>query len=94
MKRCNRCDVYKDNNSFPTRGSVCKLCKSEYNKKYRLENKEKLKNYIDEYSLLYRLENKEKLNEKSKKYNIENKEIVLPSTLFILLNDSVNFLIL
>jgi hypothetical protein len=44
----------------------------EYQKKYRIENKEKTK----EYHKQYRENNKEKIKEKEKKYRIENKEKV------------------
>ena len=59
--------------------------RSEYSKKYRLENKEKLTEYgkkyyqenkekIIERKREYRLENKEKINEQTKQYRLENKE--------------------
>ena len=50
--------------------------KKEYNKKYNIENKEKMKEYreahkdkIKEYSKKYRLENKEKAKEYHKEYS-------------------------
>ena len=44
--------------------------KKEYNKKYRLNNKEKLKQYHEQYDKKYRLNNKEKI----KQYRLDNKE--------------------
>ena len=58
-----------------------KKCKKEYQKKYQLDNKDKLKqNRIKnkeiqkEYSKQYRSENKEHLKEYNKQYNIYNKK--------------------
>ena len=47
--------------------------RSEYSKKYRLENKEK----ITEYGKKYYQENKEKINEQAKQYRLENKEKII-----------------
>lgn len=43
MKICNKCSIEKELLEFPKTGKVCKLCKSEYSKKYKEENSEKLK---------------------------------------------------
>lgn len=45
----------------------------KYGKKYRLKNKEKIK----EYKRKYRLQNREKINKYVRKYYIENKEKIL-----------------
>ena len=38
MKKCKKCGEEKEDNFFNKTRSVCKKCRSEYNKKYRLEN--------------------------------------------------------
>ena len=55
--------------------------RKEYHKRYRLENKEKIKQWylknsekIKEQRKQYRLENKEKIKENKKQYRLENKE--------------------
>jgi len=48
--------------------------KKEYNKKYRLNNKEKLKQYHEQYDKKYRLNNKEKKKQYNKQYRLDNKE--------------------
>lgn len=65
--------------------------KKEYNKEWRLKNKEKIKEYNKQYHIenkekikqkekKYRIENKEKIQERTKKYRIENKEKVQERT--------------
>ncbi len=54
------------------KGSLCALCRKEYDKKYREKNKEKISEYAKEYRK--KTENKEKHNEKNRKYRKENKE--------------------
>ena len=44
--------------------------KKEYNKQWRLDNKEHMKQYMKQYYL----DNKRKFNESSKQYNLDNKE--------------------
>ena len=74
-KICKKCgeeksleEFSKDNKSVDLHFSICKEC----NKKYKLDNKEKLKQQSKEYSI----KNKEKIKIKSKKYREENKEKV------------------
>ena len=38
MKKCKKCGEEKEDNFFNKTRSVCKKCRSEYNKKYRLKN--------------------------------------------------------
>lgn len=77
----NKCedDFYKSNIYN------CKSCVCEYDKAYRLKNKEKLKNQKNEYYLNnkeyykqygenYYINNKEKFKQNSKEWNINNKE--------------------
>lgn len=67
-KTCNKCGDEKDVELFPKIGCVCKGCISVYNKIYRQENKE----YIKEAQRNYRENNKEK----RKTYNQNNRERV------------------
>ena len=70
MKVCNRCNLEKDLSLYPKKGSICKSCKSDYYKIYRLENKDKLSNY----NKIWRDENKDILDEYKKNYYSENKD--------------------
>ena len=47
--------------------------KAEYQKKYRLRTKEKLRSYQKKYRAKYKLRDKEKLIEKNKLYRLKNK---------------------
>jgi hypothetical protein len=67
---CNKCNIEKEIIDFPLKGCICKKCKSEYQKTYKLENKEKLKQYSKNYLKKYRKENIEKIKEYNKEYNI------------------------
>ena len=69
MKVCSKCkedkelsECYKDKSKKGGHISNCKCCR----KKYRDDNKDKMKEYF--------LNNKEKLKEYNKKYHTENKE--------------------
>lgn len=70
MKICNKCLCEKDIIDFPKTGRVCKSCKSEYRKKYKEENRDKIK----EASNIYYEKNKDKILEYSKSFYEENKE--------------------
>jgi len=87
MKICNKCNLGKELSLFPKKGSICKLCKSNYYKVYRLENKEKLsiygkiwrdenKDILDEYKKNYYVENKERIEMRNKKWRDENRDKV------------------
>ena len=72
MKTCKYCKIkftpyYAKGNQF-----VCRdlLCRKEYSKEYRLNNKAKSK----EYSAKFYLKNKERISEYKKKYYLKNKE--------------------
>ena len=69
-KRCSKCGKVRPVDEFRKSMSWCKRCCSEYHKKYRQENKER----IAEYREKYRQENKERVAEYRKKYRQENKE--------------------
>jgi 5-methylcytosine-specific restriction endonuclease McrA len=70
MKICSKCGIEKSEGEFTKRGnrlhSHCKECR----KKYREQNKDKIKQYQKKYQEA----NKEKLAEKAKKYREANKE--------------------
>jgi len=81
MKICNKCGVEKELEEFNTSRNDCKECR----KKYREENKEKLRLKAKEYreknkedlksaGKNYYLNNKEKINKINKKYYQENKD--------------------
>jgi hypothetical protein len=70
MKKCSKCEIVKELNDYPKIGNRCKLCLSEYRKKYKQDNKEAIK----EKNKLYYEENKERILEYSKKFHSENKE--------------------
>ncbi len=97
-KVCKVCNLEKELSEYylkpngKVRSSYCKLCynfkyktKSEYQKKYREDNKEILKeknrqyykeNDRSEYQKKYREENKEIIKAKNKEYRENNKELV------------------
>jgi hypothetical protein len=70
MKKCNKCLIEKNILDFPKVGKICKLCRSEYQKKYKEINKEKTKIA----SKKYYDENKEKIREYSRKFYENNKD--------------------
>jgi hypothetical protein len=89
-KLCKKCNIEKLVNNFPKNRKTCKECASilnkERNKKYQLENKEKISKQKKEYyskntksiiekTKLYREKlNKDDIKEYNKKYQLENKE--------------------
>ena len=85
MKTCITCNEEKELNEFTKNLNRCKECISDYNKKYRENNKEKLsknaKDYYNEnkdsykeYYNEYKILNKENISLRNKKYREENKE--------------------
>ena len=77
FKVCSSCneskpcsEFHKNKHSKDGFYNKCKKCKSEYGKKYRLENKE----IIKQRKKKYRDENKDKIKEYSKKYYEANAE--------------------
>lgn len=77
FKVCSSCneskpcsEFHKNKHSKDGFYNKCKKCKSEYGKKYRLENKEIIKRRKKKY----RDENKDKIKEYSKKYYEANAE--------------------
>ena len=76
-KKCSDCESIKPLTEFGCKTSNrdgltgrCKLCLAEYQRQYRLNNKEK----IIEINRLYRLNNKEKIAEIKKQHYKNNKE--------------------
>ena len=74
MKQCSTCketkpvsEYYKKKNNADGYKYRCKSCQSKYAKKYRVNNKEKIR----ERSIQYRTENREKLNEYNRQYHQE-----------------------
>jgi len=94
MKTCNKCGADKELDEFnfinkekTKRNSICKKCKSVYNKNHIKANKEmysekRRKNYENnkekekEYNLKYRKLNKENKKEYDKNYRENNKDII------------------
>src|SRR5258708_53769 len=73
LKVCVECNIEKDENEFSAsqfkkKSGRCKLCISNYNKIYRLKNKEKLNKYDREF----RINNKEDIADYKKEYYISN----------------------
>lgn len=79
MKLCQKCKEEKPDCEFTNKRSRCKSCTKQYNKEYRLKNKEKYKQYkqTDEYkqkSKEYKQNTKEHIKKWSKDYYLNNKE--------------------
>ena len=77
MKKCNKCFIEKNENEYfkdKTKkdglSTICKVCREEYGKAYRLEHKGKQKIYLKQY----REENKEHLASLNKEWRKNNKE--------------------
>lgn len=95
MKVCKDCGELKLMTGFEkciscrdNRRGNCKICRAEYSKKYKKENKNKLIKYnkryreenkdkIAKYWKEYHLENKDKIQEINKKYYDKNKDDIL-----------------
>lgn len=80
-KLCKKCNVEKETKNFDKNNSKkdglnswCKKCKSEYNKKYRLDNKDKIKEYQKIKDRERYLKNKDKILQQHKIYNNSHKE--------------------
>lgn len=69
-KVCTKCNIEKEFTEFIDRENRCKKCRKEYMKKYRLNNKDKIKKTVKKYQL----DNKEKYKEYDKNYRKENRE--------------------
>ena len=81
MKICSSCNSNKDYNEFYKSPSYkdgymnqCKICKIEYGKKYRNDNKEKVSTINSISSKKWRENNKDKSNERVYNWKIKNKE--------------------
>lgn len=76
MKKCSKCEIEKEYNSFGKRKAskdglsyICKECKSKIDKEYSESNKE----YKSEYLRKYYLSNREKIVNRTKNYYSNNK---------------------
>ncbi len=86
MKTCITCNEEKELNEFTKNLNRCKECISDYNKKYRENNKEKLsksakyyynnnnKEYYKDYYNEYKNINKENISIRNKNYRENNKD--------------------
>src|ERR1035437_9666324 len=86
MKKCETCELEKDDIEFARKRNSCKRCRSKNNyDNFRLNNPEKMKSYrkkyydmnrdkIMEMGIKYYEENKEHLLEGKKKYTENNRE--------------------
>lgn len=70
MRICIKCNIEKSESEFGEVNKKCKECYKEYQKEYRLNQKEKIKDYNN----IYYQENKEKIIENAKVYYGENKD--------------------
>ena len=82
-KSCSSCKELKDITHFSPRkvskdgyNCRCKVCLTEYNKKYKKGYTEEQKAHYKEKTKEYTLKNKEKRKEKAKEYRLENKESI------------------
>jgi len=84
-KKCTKCGEVKSLDEFTNdkkgnhgKAYQCKSCFKDYFKKYKQDNKEKIKEYNKEYNKKYKQDNKEKIKEYNKeykqKYKQDNKE--------------------
>jgi hypothetical protein len=71
-KVCTKCKEEKDVTEFSSSRNDCKLCAKEYQKKYRENNKEKIRQSKKEY----REKNKEKIRQSKKVYRKKYGEIL------------------
>lgn len=72
-KKCNKCGFEGDIDQFCKGHSLCKKCKSNEGKQYRLNNLLKIR----ENKRQYRLDNAERIKEQKRLSYIKNKEYVL-----------------
>ena len=72
-KICQKCKIDKSIVDFYKNQKICKICKSLDDKRYRLANKEKVR----ERKMRYRLANKDKVREQHRNYYLKNKEHAL-----------------
>ncbi len=75
MKECIKCDLNKELSEFPKSGNICKLCKKEYRKNWRVNN-DSHKNRTKEYNKKYYESTKEIRKVRDSEYYQENKDII------------------
>ena len=74
MKKCKKCDFEGENDLFRKTSNICKKCKAEYDKQYRIENIEKIKKYHKNYVKEYNIKNRKNKSKYNKEYGIKNKK--------------------
>jgi len=81
VKTCSKCGETKPIDEFIKNENVCKICRSQYDKEYRLKNKEKIKEYrrinkdkIKKYHKEYHKKHKKTLCNRSAEYYENNKD--------------------
>lgn len=79
MKKCTKCHIEKDESEFHKqktgKNGLRADCKECF-KKYKIENKDKIKEYLKEYHKKYRVENRDKINKYTKEYREKNRDIL------------------
>ena len=65
---CKKCNSEKDITEFPKQKRTCKLCIIEYNRKWRKENWEWVKERDSKYKKEYYEDNKEKIFKRNREY--------------------------
>lgn len=81
IKICTKCKTEKELSQFNNIKSICIICEREYNKKYREENKESIKEKAEKnkeekrkYDKEYYQKNKTKVDNRQKEYQKNNHE--------------------
>jgi len=69
-KKCIKCGETKELGLFPKSGNICKVCKAEYRKQWKANNKDK----VSEHNAKYYVEHKDERSEYDKEYYASNKE--------------------
>jgi len=75
-KICSKCGEEKPINEFAYQGGICKKCRADYMKEYRINyyNKDEIKERLKIKSKLYYKINKEEIKNRSKQYYEQNKQ--------------------
>jgi hypothetical protein len=75
MKECIKCGISKDSDGFPKSGNICKLCKNEFKKNWKVNN-ESHRNRVKEYNEKYYELTKESRKVRDSEYYQANKELI------------------
>lgn len=73
MKKCIKCNKYKELDMFPKIGNICKVCKYEYKKEW-VKNNSEYTNKRKKYNKIYFKDNKKARKKRDAEYYINNKE--------------------